>query len=152
MDIEKLIRKYLSQCYMMSLATVSGEKPWVVSVYYVMDDDLNLYWASPAETNHSKHIKNNQNVAIAIPVVHKKSQPVVGIQIEGVANQVKGSENIRPIAEKYASSYGFSEKWVEKFSNDQTKHKLYKFTPSKFVLFDDVEFPDNPRQELNYQS
>lgn len=146
MKIEKLIRKYLSQCHMMSLATVSGDKPWVVTVYYVVDDDLNLYWASPEETNHSQHISDNENVAIAIPVVHKKSEPVVGIQIEGVANQVKGSENIWPIAEKYASSYGFSEKWVEKFSSYQTKHKLYKFRPTKFVLFDDTEFPDNPRQ------
>lgn len=146
MDIEKLIRKYLAQSYMMSLATVNGDKPWVVTVYYVMDDNLNLYWASPEDTNHSQHIGENQNVAIAIPVVHKKSQPVVGIQIEGVANQVKGSEDIKPIAEKYAASYGFSEKWVEKFSNNLTKHKLYKFCPNKFVLFDDIEFPDNPRQ------
>ncbi|HMS23929.1 MAG TPA: pyridoxamine 5'-phosphate oxidase family protein [Candidatus Saccharibacteria bacterium] len=146
MDIEKLIRKYLAQSYMMSLATVNGDKPWVATVYYVMDEDMNLYWASPEDTNHSQHIIENQNVAIAIPVVHKKSQPVVGIQIEGVANQVKGSEDIKPIAEKYAASYGFSEKWVEKFSLDQTKHKLYKFSPKKFVLFDDIDFPDNPRQ------
>lgn len=152
MEIEKLIRKYLVQCHMMSLATVNGDKPWVATVYYVMDDDLNLYWASPADTNHSQQISDNQNVAIAIPVVHKKSQPVVGIQIEGVANKVDGKDKIETIARQYAKQYGFGEKWVEKFSNDQTKHKLYKFSPKKFVLFDDISFPDNPRQELEYQS
>lgn len=146
MDIEKLIRKYLAQCHMMSLATVNGDKPWIATVYYVMDDDLNLYWASPEDTNHSQHIKNNQNVAIAIPVVHKKSQPVVGIQIEGEANKIDGKDNIEPIASRYAKEYGFSEKWVEKFSSDQTKHKFYKCCPKKFVLFDDIDFPDNPRQ------
>lgn len=134
----------------MSLATVDGGKPWVATVYYAVDDDLNLYWASPLDTNHSQHIINNQKVAVAIPVVHKKSEPVVGIQIEGIANQVKGRANIRPIAEKYASEYGFNKQWVEKFSNGQTKHKLYKFSPNKFVLFDDINYPDNPRQELDY--
>ena len=152
MEIEKLIRKYLVQCHMMSLATVNGDKPWVATVYYVMDDDLNLYWASPADTNHSQQISDNQNVAIAIPVVHKKSQPVVGIQIEGVANKVDGKDKIETIARQYAKQYGFGEKWVEKFSNDQTKHKLYKKKKKKFVLFDDISFPDNPRQELEYQS
>lgn len=145
--IEKIIRNNLKNCHMMSLATVDGSKPWVATVYYAVDDDLNLYWASPEDTNHSQHITNNQKVAVAIPVVHKKSEPVVGIQIEGIANQVKGSANIRPIADQYAVEYGFNKKWVEKFSNDQTKHKLYKFSPKKFVLFDDINFPNTPRQE-----
>ena len=132
---------------MMCMATTQNNKPWACTVYYVVDNDLNLYWASPEETNHSQHIKNNENVSVAIPVTHKKSQPVVGMQIEGKAEQVQGIENIKPVAEKYAKEYGFGEKWIEKFSSDKTKHKLYKLSPSRFVLFDDVKFPDSPRKE-----
>ena len=65
---KQIILDYLSdpQHILMTLATVNGDKPWVCSVYYVVDDDLNLYFISPPDAEHSTHIKENQNVACAI--------------------------------------------------------------------------------------
>lgn len=145
--LEKLINNYLRQSHMMQVATVSGRKPWVATVYYVVDDELNLYWASPEKTNHSQHIRKNSNVAVAVPVVHKKNKPVVGLQAEGQANIIENIKLCEKIAEKYASEFGFGDKWIEKVCDGQTVHKLYKFKPTKFVLFDDINFPNDPKKE-----
>ncbi len=142
-----MIEKYIRQSHMMQIATVDDDQPWVATVYFVSNDELNLYWASPEDTSHSRHISKNQKVAVAIPVHHKKNQPVVGVQISGLAEKLNDVEAIRQIAKIYAQKYDFSEKWIDKVCNKQTKHKLYRFTPDKFVLFDDINYPDNPRQE-----
>ena len=57
----------LSRVKEFSLATVdqAGE-PWVVAINLCYDDQLNIIWHSKKDTQHSKHISNNPNVAICI--------------------------------------------------------------------------------------
>ncbi len=145
--LEKLISDYLNQSHMMQIATFEANQPWVATVFYVTDDELNLCWASPGNTRHSRNIRENHKVAAAIPVVHEKNQPVVGLQIEGVASLIDDAKTMEEVAKRYAAEFSFGEKWIKKICSGQTKHKLYKLNPTKFVLFDDINYPENPRQE-----
>ena len=133
---------------MMQLATISDGQPWCCSVYYVIDENLNLYWASWPTRRHSQEIKRNNKVAAAIPVEFTNGEKVIGIQVEGTAEEVSASPAIRKITEDYAGKFGRSAEWVDNFTAGKTKHKLYKLTPVSFILFDDEHFPDDPRQEI----
>lgn len=147
MDPRKLITEYLQKKHMMQLATLSGEQPWICTVYYIVDNQLNLYWLSLESRRHSKEIIAHSKVAVAIPVKFDNGEPVIGIQIEGSAQQLDSSLGLKQLAESYANKFGRTTQWVEDFCANKTEHKMYKFTPNLFVLFDEQNFPKNIRQE-----
>ena len=144
----KLVDQYLGQQHMMQLATSIGGQPWCCSLYYVHDVDRNLYWASWPTRRHSEEIAVNQNVAVAIPIKHTNGEKVIGIQMEGQAAMVSPNAKNRPIVEAYAKKFGRDESWVDDFTAGRNKHQLYKLSPKKIVLFDDVNFPEDPRVTL----
>ncbi|CAN5639154.1 hypothetical protein BH23PAT1_BH23PAT1_2900 [soil metagenome] len=148
MDLQELITKYMRQGHMMQLATVAADQPWCCSVYYVVDEDCNIYWASIPDRRHSKEIAMHGNVAGAIPIQFAKGEKVIGLQVEGTASMVDSPGEIKQIAKKYASKFDRTMQWVEEFSSGQTKHKLYRLKPKLIVLFDEQNFsgPD-ARQE-----
>lgn len=88
-DIKELITKILQDGYLMSLATVNDDAPWVSDVIYVYDDKLNLYWLSEVNARHSKSITNNSKVSATI-TVSGRGEPNVGIQLEGNAEKIEG--------------------------------------------------------------
>ncbi len=143
-----LVAKYLNEQHMMQIATSVDGQPWCCTVYYVHDDQRNLYWASFPTRRHSQEIASNPNVAIAIPIRHTKGEKVIGIQVEGTAEMLQPDESNRLIVEAYARKFGRDQDWVEDFTAGKNKHQLYKFTPNNFVLFDDVNFPGSPRVTL----
>jgi uncharacterized protein YhbP (UPF0306 family) len=148
MDPQAVIKRYLEQQHMMQLATLGGSNPWICSVYYVIDEDYNLYWASLPSRRHSLEIAGQANVAAAVPVAFTKGQPVAGLQIEGSAEMVEDPMAIKPIAERYAAKFGRDDEWIRNFTARKTEHRLYKLTPTSYVLFDEINFPKTARQEF----
>lgn len=147
-DTQQLLDGYLDEQHMMQLATSAGGQPWCCTVYYVHDDERNLYWASWPTRRHSQEIEANPNVAVAIPIKHTNGEKVVGIQAEGTAEKVVPSGANRPVVEAYAAKFGRDQTWIDNFTAGKNQHQLYKFTPANFVLFDDVNFPSDPRVTL----
>lgn len=150
MQANALLKKYLQQQYMMQLATVAGTQPWCCTVYYVTDSSYAVYWASLPTRRHSQELKSHNQVAATIPVKFINGEKVIGIQLQGMAEEVPLSPSIKPIAETYATKFHRDAQWVDDFTAGKTAHKLYKLTPSLFVLFDEVNFPGEPRQELSW--
>ncbi|GAC1500854.1 MAG: hypothetical protein NVS1B10_04720 [Candidatus Saccharimonadales bacterium] len=148
MNPDKVLKTSLERCHMMQLATVSNNLPWSATVYYVHDDDYNIYWASLESRQHSHHLEINPNVAVTIPVNFKKVDPVVGIQMAGLAKKLELSEANRNIVSKYALKFSRSHEWIDDFIKGKTDHKLYKFIPHKIVLFDEVNFKDSPKKVI----
>lgn len=134
-----LIRQYLPGARMMQIATVKGAQPWVCTVYFVEGDDLNLYWLSLPTRRHSQEIHNGSKVAIAVPI--KFDKPVVGIQAEGEASEVTDPEAVKRIMQKYIERHNAGHDFYGKFAAGENQHKMYKFTPRKLVLFDEVSYP-----------
>lgn len=147
MDPLELIRQYLPKGRMMQIATVSGDQPWICTVYFVEDDDLNLYWLSLPTRRHSQEIAAHSKVAVAVPI--KFDKPVTGIQAEGVAEPVTDKQTIADIMRRYVDRYNSGQQFYDLFVAGQNQHVLYKFTPSKYVLFDEMTFPDDGRKEIN---
>lgn len=147
MNLKKLIEKYLKEAKLMQLATVSGDQPWSCSLYYITDENLDLYWISTPDARHSKEIYKNKKVAASIPVKFD-DLTVVGLQVEGDSRLVENDNEIKKAIRIYTDKHNRGEDWYKDFIYGKNEHKLYKIKPRLFVLFDKENFPDDSRKEL----
>lgn len=148
MEISELIKKHLAESRMMQIATSDNRQPWICTVYYVEDDKQNLYWLSLPTRRHSQEIASSSKIAVAIPVKFDKN-PIIGIQAEGLAEVINVPAIVAEIMQKYTEKYESGKDFYDNFLAGKNQHLLYKFTPSKYVLFDEVSFPENTRKEWN---
>ena|SRR3989344_559899 len=147
MEVEDLIKQYLSEAKMMQLATTSGGQPWVCTVWFAADQDLNIYWFSSTTRRHSGEVKNNPKVAAAIALPQSPQDPPRGLQLQGDAEELNDNAKIAMAKSLFAGRI-FDEQTIDNLINHPEKpHKFYKIKPSLFVLFDAVNFPDESRQE-----
>lgn len=144
MDLRKTIEDYLKEKEIMQLATVKDGSPWICTVNYVPDKNLNLYWMSLRNTRHSKELKANPNTAVAILLDDKNKKC---IHIEGVAKEVP-FDDLEYANKLYAERYGNKPKRLEEAkSGDENLRMYYVFNPKKIVFFN--ENSNNMRQELS---
>jgi uncharacterized protein YhbP (UPF0306 family) len=150
-SVKKLIEDYLNEAKLMQIATVKNGKPWVASVWYAHDKNWNLYFISRKNRRHSIELKNDPNVAGAIVKPHLvgSGEKVRGLQFEGTARACNGTE-LKIARDLYLKKYPTAEKI------SLTLLKLASFIatfyvvhPKTFVLFDEINFPKNPRQEFS---
>ena len=150
-DLRRLISNYLKEAKLMQIATAKDNKPWVATVWYAYDEDLNIYFISRRSRRHSLELKENPNVAGAIAKSHETlGVKTRGIQFEGKASEVPLPElprAFRLFTKRFPKTKAFI-KSVKDIIKNITQHRFYKIKPSRIVLFDEVNFPDNPRQEL----
>lgn len=146
MGFKLQLKKHLKEVKTMQLATVDAKKPWISTVYFVADNDLNIYWLSFPSRRHSQEILKNPNVAIAIPV--KLDRPVIGIQAEGKAAVFEETSEVKRISKLYIEKYDDGKDFFKNFVVGENKHSMYKLKPEKFVLFDEVNYKDKGPQIL----
>lgn len=149
-DLRKLVVEYLREAKLMQVATAKDNKPWAATVWYVHDDKLNLYFISRKSRRHSLEIKETPNVAGAITVPHTigSGEKVRGLQFEGVAEECSGKD-LEKARELYLAKYKTAEKIpLENLRDPNFIATYYTIRPTMFVLFDEINFPDEPRQEL----
>lgn len=133
----------------MQLATAVNNQPWVCSVWFAQDKDLNIYWFSSETRRHSKELLKNRKVAGVIVLPQTPKDPPRGLQFQGIAELLTKQEDIDKAISVYAGRI-FSKEKIKEFMKSKAKpHKFYRIRPSQFVLFDAVNFPDDSRQELN---
>ncbi|HET9850810.1 MAG TPA: pyridoxamine 5'-phosphate oxidase family protein [Candidatus Saccharimonadales bacterium] len=148
MEISDLIKKYLAEAKMLQLATSADNQPWVCNVWFAADDSLNIYWFSSTTRRHSQEVAKNPNVAAAIVTQHDPAgETGVGLQIQGVAEQLNDQEDIAAARSVYEGRI-FDAKTIDGLmANPDKPHKFYRLKPNLFVLFDPINFPDETRQE-----
>ena len=147
MQLRDLIKRYLKEARMMQIATSKNDQPWACTVYYAFDDTLSIYWISKPSTRHSIEINNNEKVAGVIVLPHKPNDKIRGIHFQGVARELVSKKEIAAALIHYVKRYGLKPARVKEIIAKKEGHLCYKIKPSLFVLFDQQNFPDNPRQE-----
>lgn len=148
-NLKKIIEDYLKEAKLMQLATSINNQPWVCSVWFAADDELNIYWFSSTTRRHSDEIIKNNKVAGAIVLPQTPEDPPRGLQFQGTAELLTNQEDINKAISVYVDRI-FPRETINKLMQDKDKpHKFYKIRPTQFVLFDVVNFPDNSRQEYN---
>lgn len=114
-----------------NLATITPEGlPWNSPVFYVYDSNLNLYWFSWRQSQHSINIRHNSAVFCTIYDSSVKPGDGKGVYLQGDARELeKDEEIILPVQLVY--------KRLERDTREpkQFQHefprRIYKFTPMR---------------------
>jgi uncharacterized protein YhbP (UPF0306 family) len=145
MDLRALVQEYFDSCKVMQLATVSHGKPWLCTVYFVTDKDFKIYWTSAKSRQHSRELIADNRAAIAIVKDNDRKQ---GLQITGKASIVHRDE-VERVNKIYGGKFGDKpERLAEVKANDPNGRAYWVFEPDIISLWDEVNFPDNPKQQL----
>ncbi len=142
---ENFIVKYLDEVPLMQLASCADNHPWVVNVYFAMDNQHNIYWMSQDMRRHSKEIFHNPKVAGVVHEPYAIGQPGRAVHFEGEARPVPVTE-AEDLFQAYAEKFN-QHNMLPQLLDTNSPHTLYQLQPSLFVLYDEANFPDNPRQE-----
>lgn len=146
-ELKDLIRDYLSSINIMQLATSADDRPWCCNLHYAVDDELNLYWTSLPESRHSVEIAQNDLVAgVVFAPIDTEADYLKGLQFEGRAKMLTGEEEEAGIR-LYKDQLRRKDISLEDMRSGKNPHKLYMVKPSKYILFDNLNFPEAPKQE-----
>lgn len=146
MDVRSLILEYLSKVQTMQLGTAHNNQPWVTTVYFVNDVNLNLYWLSDPERRHSKEIEKNPKVGGTFVLPQLYGEKVRGLRFEGEARRLEGEENNNGVL-IYQSRFWIVEDRAKTHNGPMT-HTCYQIRAKTYYLYDEINFPDNPSQTL----
>jgi uncharacterized protein YhbP (UPF0306 family) len=149
MNLRKLIEDYLREARLMQLATSIDNQPWVCSVWFAADEDLNIYYFSSVTRRHSKEVLENNKVAGAMALPHIPEDPPRGLQFQGTVEELETEEDMEKAISVYSGRIFSKEKIKDLMGHSTRPHKFYKIKPTQFVLFDTVNFPDESRQEYD---
>ncbi len=146
---KKYILNFLAEHRQMVVATY-GDFPWIATVFYTFDDDLNLYFLSSPTTLHCQQIVENNKVAVAIAESPQDiNKPKRGLQISGIAEQLSEIEKVAQALKLWKQYLHVRD---PKLTAKAVKNKMYKITPKCIKLFDQDLFqvPDGeePIMEL----
>jgi len=148
---KQLLQNYLNSERLMAIAT-QGEHLWAATVYYVSDDDLNLYFISPPNSEHIEHIQQNNNIACAIADSHQSAaKPKVGLQLFGIASEETDLERVKWMLKMYNKLHPTTKEKLN-FENFQSKvmtSRVYKVSPTKIKFFNQELFGDE--EEKTYE-
>lgn len=135
---------------LMTVATY-GEHPWIATVYFGYDDDLNLYFISDATTLHARQIAANSRVAVAIadssqtPDAKKK-----GLQLFGTAVLLTTASDTEKARTCWVRNIGIPDASLPLAA---VEGRMYKVSPAKIKHFNqalfDVEDGQEPVLELS---
>jgi uncharacterized protein YhbP (UPF0306 family) len=146
MDLQKLAREYQDSVKHMQLATVSNGQPWMCTVYFVADQDNNLYWTSGRDRQHSLEILADPKAAATIVKDTEKKQ---ALQMSGIAEEV-AIEDLDFVHKLYQSKFGPKDYNVDDMRERTASGRSYwVFKPSVAMFWDEVNFPDQPKQQLD---
>ena len=141
--MKDLIKEYFDSKKDMQLATIANGQPWICTVYFVYDDDFNLYWTSGRSRQHSLEILKDPKTAVTIvrDTERKQALQIIGNAYEVADNDLERVHNL------YQARYGAKDYDLEEMKKHDPEGRAYwTFKPTEISLWDEVNFPDAPKQ------
>ena len=94
-DVRQVIRTFLETQSTLVLSTVNADgNPETAPVFYVSDDQFNLYWLSGTQTAHSVNLGTHSFVSGSICPMIWQWEDIVGLQLKG-ETRVLSDERMR---------------------------------------------------------
>ena len=140
-DLRLLVESILTESRDLILATAKNNIPWAAELVFGHDANFNLYWISDIDTRHSSELKKNPNVAGVITVQPAGEIKNRGLQIEGVARELK-EEEIIGAAREYFAKRGTPHmpKTIEEGNKLTQGRSWYILKPTKIYIIDEKLF------------
>lgn len=149
----ELLQEYVDSAMLMQLSTIDAEgSPSLCHVWYQAGfaPDI-LRFISRWDRHHSRNIRRNGSVAggiVSIPL-HGLGQRVRGVTFVGQARELprEGIDSaIADFVRRWPNSAGAIDPLA--LAQGRTPTRLYETAVSGWVLFDDVNYPNDPRREV----
>lgn len=148
-DIKQLSIDHLKQVNILQLATAKDNKPWICTVHFYADDELNIYWVSRTDRIHSKQIDANPNVS-ATAVVHVNTLDedyVIAVTLAGQAEVLTNAP--AEVRQAYQTKLNKPANMLPDPEDPNNLQEFYVLKPEKLILFDTKNLAGNPRQEIS---
>ena len=140
------IRNYLREGHTMTLAT-NGPRghPHVVAMFFVVDDDLTIRFATYANSQKVKNIERDPRVSLLVETGTAYSE-LRGVMLEGHAEIEKDLEKTVATMIEANARTGSPLPDIEQIPHDvkikmASKRVLVSVTPSRFVSWDHGKLP-----------
>ena len=149
MNVEALIREYIDKSLHLSLATVSGDRPWVCEVHFAYDQNLNLYFRSKTSRRHSQEIATNPHVAGNIVKQHSLEDSPHSVSFEGTAELITDTDLLPEMYTYFKQRQDVDESIIEDAKHDDG-HKFYKITIENWYAFGKFGGDTNEKYQLTW--
>jgi uncharacterized protein YhbP (UPF0306 family) len=137
-EIRQHIFDFLKQNGIMTLAVSANHQPWVCTLYYGIDDNMNLYIVTDPGSEHGQVIAANEKIAFNVFDSRQKiTQPKQGVQGKGTIQMVKGLKaNTKALFLWHRQNPGIEAKiTVKDLLKKLTDTKIYQITPTYLKFF-----------------
>src|ERR1700693_2444165 len=129
-------KEILEKIIYATIATAGKDgKPWNSPVRHVYDGDLNIYWFSDKENQHSKNVRENEDVFIVIYDSTVPEGQGAGVYIQAKARQLEDPEEIRAARR---IKKGPDKDAPDDFMGDAIR-RVYKAVPQRVWINDSEE-------------
>lgn len=147
-DLNQLAREIIKQNQYMTLGSSNAEGgTWVSPVVYAYDDKWNFYFVSIPDSRHCQNASSHNKVALAIFDSHQLLGEGVGLQIEGLVEEVKITQVPGAAVTYFKRQYPYGK--MRHAFNDALKkflekklYRFYKVTPTKVWI-------NNPNSQVD---
>lgn len=102
------LRAYLEERSTMTLATIGKKgEPQSAPLFFVADEELNLYFLSDEDSRHGANIMERSVVAVSIYTETHDWRNICGVQLEGVASLINDPSIKSHAWSRYKSKFPF---------------------------------------------
>lgn len=145
------IKEYLTNHLQFALATF-GDHPWIATMYYGCDDDLNLYFLTKPTTIHAQGlVKNPQVSAVIADSPQDPKSKKIGMQIYGVARELTGEKEIRDGFAIWCRVLGVTDPSYsyEGIKSGKFHYRMYVLTPKKIKYYNEELWDEGDEQIID---
>ena len=149
--VRKEIQKFLNLNEVLTLAVSDKNQPWVCTLYYGIDKEMNFYTVTDDNSVHGKILSKNGKVAFNIFDSHQKiTKPKKGVQGKGICTKVKGVVEVtKGLFLWHKANPGIEKNiTVADILKKLSDTKLYKITPTYLKFFNKVLYGSEEYGEL----
>ena len=97
--LKKEVLKFLTDQKVGVVSTISENRPNGAYIYYIVDENLDIYFTTVVSTRKHKNIALNVNVAFTVGTI----KPPKTVQIEGLAEVVTDENTLKALTALYAN-------------------------------------------------
>jgi len=129
----KTLGALLRQENTVALATVDEHGAVSVApLFYLVDDDLSLFWISSPSSLHSRNLKKLPRAAATVYRQTESWNEIRGVQMRGLVSVITDRRRRRLLTKSYAERFSLGALFVPAIS----RCSLYEFRPDFFRFID----------------
>lgn len=131
-ELREILEGLLGLTTMTIATSGSDAEPHAAAVYFVCDNQLNFFFFSSPQSQHSGDISDQPRVAVTIHPECFEWQDIHGLQVRGAITPVKGRSEWQQAWELYQIKFPF----VSDLKEILSRNLLHKFRPDWIRLVD----------------